>query len=632
MRSLTLDGCRLVTERCRPLLSSQFVALRRYSQSSPAKPSSQPSKAQLLRFALTGTTCSGLGDRLDKKLDERLTSQFQKNRLPKRSNAGNHLSPSLPKLPRGHGLSSLHADVETFINSEKSGAHLLKSIQSLENALSQCRTKVEGEDLLMTINGLLARLNRLGIKDTHQLLLLGMSYAAEDFAPGSLAFYIRNYSMGGYGSFPRFIGVSLVNSLSNGLKRRSWEDPNFDKSAMLRVVTGPGNEHAGSGTLHSLLDISGFRENELLPKYIRLLGELNGEKMVSNLWCEIQTELESGQTPVIIESAVVSIEAFLMLGIPDRALEAANLASKYIDLNEHLSVLTWKLLLEHDSQGLLRTMIAPGTTAAMLQRDLRSLELVLGATWFNDGTGHHYHPLGIEEISSGYQLRDNLSGYMSSVNFMHQIRDAMQTNGCSRSLNSLSIIVDLLNEYEGGDVPLKIKLLENSDTLEYAWFPSCSPIEFIGNRPSLGRDIDQALSPASLGLLSVHVDGNGVPIRSLGNVSLMQLGYIGVRASTTNTDGEISGASSERWRCTGHIIAWDRQSGNVAALWIGKGNGVIHPGLVKPIPPPELPYIFGIVTLGETGEAILSQCDSLGPLNNEQSYWVDVDSGNELIP
>ncbi|EFR03273.1 hypothetical protein MGYG_06275 [Nannizzia gypsea CBS 118893] len=631
MRSLTLDGCRLVTERCRPLSSSQFVALRRYSQSSLAKPLSQPSKAQLLRFALTGTTCSGPGDKRDKKLDDRLTSQFQKNRLSKVSNTTHHQSPPLPKLQKGHGLSRLHADIETFVNSEKSGAKLLNSIRSLEDALDRCRTKAEGEDLLMTINGLLARLNRLGVKDTHQLLLLGMSYAAKDFAPRSLAFYIRNYSMGSYGPLPRPIGIDLINSLLDGLKRRSWEDPNFDRSAMLRVVTGSTDEETGSVTLHSLLDISGIRENELLPVYLRLLGELNGERMVSNLWRQVQTELEFAQTPRLAESAAASMEAFLTLGIPERALEAASLASKYMDLNNHISVPTWKLLLEHDSHGLLRSIIAPATTAAMLQSDLHSLELVLGATWFNDGTGHHYHPLGTEEISSDCKSGYNSPDHASSVNFVRQIQGAIQIEGCSRSLNSLSAIADLLNEYEGVDLPLKINLLENSDTLDYAWFPSCSPIEFIGNRPPLGRDTDQPLSPTSLGLLSAHVDGNGVPIQSVGNLSLMQLGYIGVRASVANTDGEISQDFIERWRCTGHIIAWDRQSGKVVALWIGKGNGVIHPGLVKPIPPPELPFIFGMITLDETGEPMLSQCDRLGPLNNEQPYWVNIDSGSGLI-
>ncbi|EZG08344.1 hypothetical protein H106_02518 [Trichophyton rubrum CBS 735.88] len=635
MRSLTLDGCRLMTERCGPLLSSQFVALRNYSQSLPAKSLFQPSQAQLLRFAITGTTCSGPGDRLDKKLDERLKSQFQKNRLPKRLSTIDPLSPPLPKLPKGHGLSRLQADVETFINSESSGANLLKSIQSLENALDQCHTRVEGEDLLMTINGLLARLNRLGVKDTHQLLLLGMSYAAENFSSGSLAVYLRNYSKGGHGTLPRSISVSLIDSLLNGFKRRYWEDPSIDKSAMLRVIIGPGTEPTSADTLHSHLDFSSIRESEVLPKYLQLLGELGGEKIVFDLWRQVQAELEYGQTAAITESAIASIEAFLTLGNPGRALEAAQLASKYIDLNEHLPALTWKLLLEHDSHGLLRTVIAPATTATLLQRDIHSLELVLGATWFNDGAGHHYYPLNMEEIHStsaandSYQPSYNPSEYTSSVKFIRQLQGGMQKNGCSRPLDNLTAIADLLDEYEGVDIPLKIQLHENFDTLDYAWFPSCSPVEFVGNRPQLGRDIGQPLSPSSLGLISVHVDGNGVPIRSLGNVSLMQLGCIGVRASVANATGLCD--SIERWRCTGHIIAWDRQSGKVVALWIGKGNGVVRPGLVKPTPPLELPFIFGTVTISDTEEAIISQCDRLGPLNNKQSYWVDVDSSSNLL-
>ncbi|KAF3894855.1 hypothetical protein GTR04_2857 [Trichophyton interdigitale] len=398
---------------------------------------------------------------------------------------------------------------------------------------------------------------------------------------------------------------------------------------MLRVIIGPGNEQASADTLHSHLDFSSIRESEVLPKYLQLLGELGGETMVFDLWRQVQAELEYGHTAAITESTIASIEAFLTLGNPGRALEAAQIASKYIDLNKFLPAPTWKLLLEHDSHGLLRTVIAPATTATLLQRDLRSLELVLGATWFNDGAGHHYHPLSMEETHSasaangGYQPSHNPSGYTSSVKFIRQLQGGMQTNGCSRPQNNLSAIADVLDEYEGVDIPLKIQLLENSDTLDYAWFPSCSPVEFIGNRPQLGRDIGQPLSPSSLGLISVHVDGNGVPIRSLGNVSLMQLGYIGVRTSVANAAGLSD--SIERWRCTGHIIAWDRQSGKVVALWIGKGNGVVHPGLVKPTPPLELPFIFGTVTF-DTEEPMLSQCDSLGPLNNEQSYWVDVDS------
>ncbi|KAM5439681.1 hypothetical protein MferCBS31731_004438 [Microsporum ferrugineum] len=645
MRSLTLDGCRL--ERCIPLKSSQFVALRRYSRGSPAKTKSQPSQAQLLRFALTGTTCSGNGDKLDKKLDERLISQFQNSWIPKRSKTIDTISQSLPTnvaLPgftKGDGVSRLQADIETFINSKEAGIKLLSSIEPLQNALNQCQTRVEREDILATVNGLLARLRRLRVKDTSQLLLLGMSYAAESFSPDSLAHYVQQYSIGGYGLLPQPIGFNLINSLLNGLERRSWEDPNIDRSAMLRVVAGLEDERTTTETLHPLLGISHIRDNKLVPKYIRLLGELKGKQIVSELWYKIEGELEAGQNAVVIEGAIASIRAFLKLDTPCRALLAAQKSSKYIDLNEHLPIKSWKTLLEHDSQGLLRSVVAPRTTATMLQRDLSSLEFILGATWVNGEVGRHIHPHGTGQpldtsaANGGYVSNCDRPNFTSSISFIHQIWAAMQTDGCSRSQSGLSAIADLLNEYEGIEVPLQMQPFDNIENLEYAWLPACSPLEFAGNRPSLERNIDQPLSPASLGLVSVHVDGNGKPVRSLGTVPLMQLGYIGVRASTTNNASNYSDIPEEpmeSWRSTGHIIAWDRQSGQLVILWVGKGSGAIEPGLVKPIPPPELPFIFGTITFTEAETLILSQCDSLGPLNNEQPYWVDVDAGSGLIP
>ncbi|KAF3483625.1 uncharacterized protein GIQ15_02949 [Arthroderma uncinatum] len=643
MRSLTLDGCWLVKERCSPLTATQFSTLRRYPRNSSAKHQLQPSPAQLLRFALTGTTCSGNGDNLDTRLDERLTLQFQKNWLPRRSKAIDTASQSLPnnlalpKFTKGDGLSRLRADIETFVNSEKAGIKLLSQIQPLQNAFSQCQTKVEREDLIATVNGLLARLRRLGVKDTHQLLILGMSYAAENFSSDSLAHYVRQYSREGYGLLPQPVGVALVKSLSNGLERRSWEDPTTDKSKMLSVVAGSDDERSGAETLRSLLDISNIRENELVPKYLLLLSELKGEQAVSELWPKIQAELEAGPNTVVTGAAIASIEAFLKLDNPERALTVAQQCSKHIDLNEHLSVKTWKALLEYDSQGLLRTLVDPKTTISMLQHDLRSLELVLGATWIKEGDGHHLHPYGIghslgtNKPDSAYESNSESSKFTSGVSLARQIQAATQVDGCSRSRMGLTMISDLLNEHEGIEIPLRIKTLDNSELLDYAWFPCCSPLEFAGNLPSTGRDMYQPLSTASLGLISVRVDGNGIPVRSLGDVRLMQLGYIGVRASRSCNDSDISEEPTERWRNTGHIVALDRQSGELVILWAGEGSGVINPGLVKPAPPPELPYIFGNVTLDASETLVLSQRDNIGALNHEQSYWVDVDSGSDII-
>ncbi|KAK2877776.1 hypothetical protein FQN49_001203 [Arthroderma sp. PD_2] len=625
-------------------MATQFIALRRYSRGSPAKLQPQPSPAQLLRFALTGTTCSGSGDNLDSKLDARLISQFQKQWLsPKRLKNVDDASQSLPTnltlptLTKRDGLSRLQADVELFINSEKAGVKLLNTIQPLQDALSQCQTKVEREDLIVTVNGLLARLRRLGVKDTSQLLLLGMSYAAESFLPDSLAHYIRLYSSGGYGRLPQPVAVGLVKSLSSGLERGSWEFPPVDESPMLNVVAGSEDERTSAATLHSLLDLSNIRENELVPNYMLLLGELKGEQVVSELWPKIQAELEAGPNAVVTDGVIASIEAFLKLDNPDCALTIAQQASKYIDLNEQLSLATWKSLLEYDSQGRLRTLVTPKTTASMLQHDIQSLELILGATWVGEGNAHHLHLhdmkqyLGADVANDIYGSNYDHSNFTSSINFVRQIWAATQTDGCARSQVGLSMIADLLDEYEGIEIPLRVKLQDDSGLLDYTWFPCCSSLEFNGNLPSKRRVMDQPLDTASLGLINVRIDGNGAPIRSLGDVRLMQLGYIGVRASQASNDDGISEDPPERWRSTGHIVAWDRRSGELVILWTGKGSGALNPGLVKPMPPPELPFIFGTVKLDETETPLLSQCDNIGALNNEQSYWVDVDLSRDLI-
>ncbi|KAK2740636.1 hypothetical protein FQN57_006005 [Myotisia sp. PD_48] len=640
MRSLARDTRWALRECTSPQCIRFMTYYRTYSHITPAKrfPHS-PTPTQLLRFAIAGTTHFGTGKKYETHLDRTLKYIFQerKRRLGALLSNVHHRS-MVDVLPGQRKLDVLLADIQHLVKNGKSGEVLMVAFDALGNGLRNCSTRVEVEDVLVAINGILARVRALNTGNYEKLLLLGMSYAAKSFSVHSLRYYIRQYYRGGYGPVPQQTAIILVQALRAGLQLRLWENPTLDKTQFLHAITGADSKpHSSEGSFQSLLDLSNLEDNELVGPYVLLLGELGDLEAVSKIWSDLHSKLTTSPSKATIRSILACIESFLRLDSPNQAIDAAYQASKEVNINELCSIDVWKSLLEHDSKGILRDVISPQTVTSMVEADLESLELVLGHAWTGDENGYYIHPRAMAKFAGSNNADDIYESVLcypdgfSRQKFVRFLQTSIKNDGYSRSRASLSRVADLLNEFEGVKVPLGEADVMGMGQVEYALFPCCSPVEFRSNRPEAGCDMNQPFTPASLGLLTVRPDGDSGMLRSHPALHLMQIGYVGARKfPVLNEDGE---PETNSWAYTGHIIGWNRTSSNLEMLWIGpKGPGAIDSGLVHPTPPLILPHSFGSIEFGPYHNFQLTPCNMIGPVSEKQSYWVDVDSGNDLMP
>ena len=508
---------------------------------------------------------------------------------------------------------------------------MLEALPTIKDVLSRCHTQVQYEELLALTNATYARLQSLEVAPSKDLVLLGMFYASVCSSPSALQHYVAQYVERGHGSLSEEAATDLVKALLAGLRTRVWEDWPLHRSQMWEAVAGIVVEGADSSpTLHSILGLSADAlDRESVRDYVTLLGVLGSVERLSEIWGGIRAKLGSDRTPELLATAVRCLEAFIEAGAPGEAIRRASDASNFVDLNEILPVSLWKILIEHDTSGLLQDVPNDQTTALVLQDQLHLVEASLGTFWSGSQHTKAHDTMSVsnhDQIDELKVYNDLGVGESSAFDSMRRLLDGTAINGPSKRITSLSIIADLLNEYEGVEIPLGV---HEGLQHEYAWFPHCSPIEFSGNETPAGFDMATPLSTASLGLIRARPDCNGTPLKSGGHIHLMQLGYIASR--TPRSLEQQKNHYHDPWTHTGHIFGWDRLNQCPVLLWVGKGVGTIAPGLSRPSLPASLPYLSAKINLVESDICKLN-IQSIQPLDNTSAYWLDVDPGFDLQP
>jgi hypothetical protein len=153
----------------------------------------------------------------------------------------------------------------------------------------------------------------------------------------------------------------------------------------------------------------------------------------------------------------------------------------------------------------------------------------------------------------------------------------LQTLGCSKSKSDLSGLMDMLIEQTGNEQEIITHLNFDPDllerfhskfpTLQLRWCIEHSPIEFSHSLLATSTKGPREWSPAHLGLLRARAIVNGVPQSGSRALHLMQLGSMDLRYGP-----------DEPWKPSGYIVTWDRQYGEMIALFVGKNYGVVDRG------------------------------------------------------
>lgn len=602
-----------------------------------------PTPVRLLRFALTGSVTPTNDGPVNLKLSDHLKARFALRRLqlPPRL-ARDTPAPSFrtPKITKSQNLVSLQACLEGFVNSRQAGIELLELFPDLRNAIQSNYSQRDTRDVLALINGLLERFRKIDV-ERKELLSIGMTCAAQSLSVNPLRNYLKQYSDNEYGAFPSRFAIRLIKTLTSGLRRHIWEDPTIDKGQILSLVEGTENgDNAKLYSLRSLLDLSNVSRNTIIGDYLRLLGVLGDTTKLLEFWSIIETELPAHPTSTLVQTSISCAEAFIEVGNPEKAVEITLFASKYVELDEHTSSSFWKNILRYDSRGELRHVVNLETTLAMLEADIMPLERILGATWVgaDEDDAHHLNLRTMEPFIDGSDT-DNIydpnlddSRDISGLEVANQILSIIRGSGYSNSTERLSMLANVLDEHEGTEIHLESP---HMDGFESSWFLQRSPIEFLGDRPSLSCDMTATPSPASLGLVRVRGVDNGTPMGGDKSLHLMQLGYIATRDAPGHEAGiRREPHDSTKWMPTGHIVALDRWSGNLVLIWLGKGSGTIEKGLIKPAPAKDIiPYPYGLITpQGSSSFQISPPAEHSTPLQHRRRFWVDVDPALDLSP
>ncbi|KAL1967329.1 hypothetical protein VTN77DRAFT_3375 [Rasamsonia byssochlamydoides] len=590
-----------------------------FSDSSP-----DPTPSQLLRFSLTGRTQqveNASQSDLDKRLEAHLVSR------PLNGPHLRHLGPSRPQDEKAAYAELKHVsnlqELQLFIerNVVDSGDQRLLSRSALKQALVNCQRYHSSREILSALNALISRLEKFQHRVSPYLHVEGMRYAAQCFSTPALEHHINSFQR--IASVPLKVEdlVDIAKTLLFSLRTIFFADPKYDPSLMLGLIAGEG-PHAGVFP-HKFRDISRF-ELGAYSTYVKLLKEMRATKSLKAAWKSLSQQLTPDCCGEMLDDAYDCVLTFMDAGMTEFAMDCLkDLSSKVGDSPPSIPILSRlaSALAEHELQAP-STVFAGQKGVQVLDDQLRHIERRLGIIWQEKSSRHSSinNPLLTATDRPLLSIDSETVGFESVQRLVAEINAL----GGSHSRSDLGVIADLLNEHHGSEIPLFTQRLKD-ESWEFAWFPQCSPIEFSNNLTPPGSDMSVPWSPAALGLLRARLDNRGLPVSLERSRHLMQLGYLAKRPTN----------AAEDWRDTGYLVAFDRVRSDFVLVFIGKGSGIINPGLQYSSLEP-CPRLGSISTLAMPGNPrnFKPRLEKTVFPSKEAGarYHFDVDPGMDLIP
>jgi hypothetical protein len=482
---------------------------------------------------------------------------------------------------------------------------------SLRRALQRCERHNSYSEILCAINGLVARLEDLRSPVSTCLYVLGMHYACLSLSPPALYHHLEGYRHVSSEPLSFDTSVSLVSSLFRTLKKVQFGDPGFSTLPMLKLVTGEGGGASDACRLHDALfwaDPNGSTSS--VHQYILLLTKLKSRTVLQQVLDQSLQDISPNSIfPIkraydcvmgLMDEGESEQAATYLKQISERCHDTLPGISKFHGLR--------RLLADEKTSELLPKIAGDLEYADMLQNQLYDMETRLGIKWQSQKSIHTSiaDPQCVASEEPLLTTDGDCAGFDSVERFTAEI----QTFGCSSEPGELGRIADLLNEHDGTEIPVTTISTFEAGSSELAWLPQCSPIEFSSAPIPSRHDCSAPWSPSTLGLLRGRIDC-GVPLENERPLHLMQLGYLVMLQQAPMLHARAKADDGHYWKETGHIVAWDRVGGQLLAVFVGKGHGLIEPGLPPPSlkPPPGLGRVEGITVPGHklgrrTGAAI----------------------------
>lgn len=541
-----------------------------------------------------------------------------------------YLTEHTQRLYSAADLGTVRHAIERLVTDGDRAAKLQgRNCETLRQALLRCRRCSTYAQILSTLRDTIARLQRLGLLIRPQLFELAMYYAALDLSPSALRQLLQEYGkIRSSRGTPRTGGL-ILRALLDALESEIFENPRYDTSVLRTELTG--TKPYDRTTLATLLG-SPRQDRKTWSLYLCILAKIQSKNELHALW-KIYLAAQKNEDEGTYHSAYDVIVALIQAGRSNTAVNfLENISKRSKDSLPYIATFrNLQPLIDDSIVGeALPDLVRGQHYEQLLEFRLKNIEQRLGIQWLgSQAADEHGTHISVALESSWAIFKDHplltIDGDSAGYDDPARLYPELKARGCSSSVDDLGQIIHLLNDQSGHvqrvfpnvgfDKKQLKKFRTEFPTLALRWGPEHSPIEFPDSPlPALSKQ-PQEWTPASLGLMRARPMINDVPQGGTKCLHLLQLGSMDMRLSP-----------SEPWRPSGYIVAWDRQHGEMIALFVGKNYGLVDPGPTPTGSP------FGTVmrirpsTVPNTLPSVPShlQRDSADP------YYLDLDPSADL--
>ncbi|KAJ5726687.1 uncharacterized protein N7483_008044 [Penicillium malachiteum] len=498
----------------------------------------------------------------------------------------------------------------------------------LSVASARCQSNSTYSEIYTLLRDFVVRLERANLPVQPGLLELCIYYAALDLSLPALHDSILQWRKRNPDQVIQH--SQIVQALTMAIDAASFEDPGYDTASLRAEITGEGADLSKNPCLlRDVLCHSHYPNLQELGFLLRLMSRIGSEKMLYEMYARFIGSLDGKYEAC--SSAYSLCVALVRAGRSETARDFLKYISRmssgslpHIQSFHHLHILINDSIVGESFANLVngeqyRELIDAGLVS-MQHRPGRSRQ-----TTEENNTSHVSVGASLWETFTNqpFKVDDEIAGYSDISSLYRKI----QSRGMTKSGGELNQIIDLLNNYDGDVIEVSVQPHMTPDELDsistklekaaFRWCPQRSPIEFTNSAvPNLTGESTR-WDPASLGLMWARSWAHGSPQAGANTLHLMQLGYLEMR---DNPD--------DPWRPSGYIAAWDRQFGEMVALFVGEYSAVIDPGLTRSDPP------FGALMYIQPSDmppASFLDSDRLarGILSR---YYLDVDPSPDLDP
>ncbi|KAL5359014.1 hypothetical protein BJX96DRAFT_164150 [Aspergillus floccosus] len=450
-----------------------------------------------------------------------------------------------------------------------------------------------------------------------------MFYSSLYYIPPALQWHLRKYTELSPEKLDTKTSTAVVNALRYSLSYRRSQFPKHDPSAMRALIAGEGvPESSLHCSLHNKLPWDGpDTDTRFLGQYMSLLVMLKSKSTLDTVWHRTLHDPVSGDGLSRFQAAYQCVETLIQTGKKKKALKILEDVSKcgggtLPGLSDFRGLDS--LLQTFDIQIRLLELSGQDEYLNILQSQLENVEKRLGVKWDAESSSHTI--VGDRDAISHEKplvTIDEPGGLGKSERLVAEI----QALGRMRSWSNLGRIGDLLDEYEGSQIPVQLSTKKIRGR-SFFWVLQRCPVKFAESKnPSLITGIPRSWTAATLGLIRVKPMGYYHPTQEP-FLLLMGLGYLVMESKSS--EGVL------RLEETGHIVAWDRVFGQYLIVQTRDRDSVNRHQI--PHSSEILPHLDDIARIKPAGCSIEQELPTPFLGCQKQNFLFEINAGRGISP